>query len=149
MGRVLQLLHPEGRLAKMSKALVFCVLAALCIAADAYSYGLTRFGLYGYPRSSSFVYNSRNWPGVSGPGFESTCWGCRGGFYGKRSADADPEAEPGYIGLSGAYGYGLPSTVRGIGYGGYGLTALAYPRITGYSYEQRSPQGLKAYRSYL
>eukprot|EP00091_Calanus_sinicus_P021357 TRINITY_DN6291_c0_g1_i3.p1 TRINITY_DN6291_c0_g1~~TRINITY_DN6291_c0_g1_i3.p1 ORF type:complete len:122 (+),score=27.26 TRINITY_DN6291_c0_g1_i3:164-529(+) len=120
----------------MSKLLVLCVLASLCLSAEAYSYGLTRFGPYGYPRSSSYVFNSLNWPGVKGPGFESTCWGCRG----KRSADADPAAEPGYLGYGyGGYGYGLPT----LGYG-YGL-----PRVTGYSYEQRSPQGLKGYRAYL
>eukprot|EP00090_Calanus_glacialis_P032180 TRINITY_DN5337_c0_g1_i1.p1 TRINITY_DN5337_c0_g1~~TRINITY_DN5337_c0_g1_i1.p1 ORF type:complete len:117 (-),score=16.86 TRINITY_DN5337_c0_g1_i1:71-421(-) len=115
----------------MSKLLVLCVLASLCLSAEAYSYGLTRYGPYGYPSSSSFVFNSLNWPGVKGPGFESTCWGCRG----KRSADADSAAEPGYLG----YGYG----VSGLGYG-YGQ-----PRVSGYSYTQRSPQGLRGYRAYL
>ena len=79
---------------------------------------------------------------MKGPGFESTCWGCRG----KRSADADSDAEPGYLG----YGYG--------GYGGYGRYGLSniglgyglgYRVNRGFSYTHRSPQGLRAYRSYL
>merc|ERR1712106_975301 len=88
---------------------VLCVFASLYVSTDAYSYGLTRFGHYGYPRSSSYVYNSLNWPGVKGPGFESTCWGCRG----KRSADADSdasaEAEPG-ISDSGTLATGMLAT---------------------------------------
>merc|ERR1711971_1529844 len=41
-----------------------------------------------------------NWPSISGPGFSSTCHGCRG----KRSAEAD--AEPGHYGYYGyPYGY--------------------------------------------
>ena len=86
------------------------------------------------------MYNSLNWPGVSGPGFESTCWGCRG----KRSADADSEADPGYLGYGygRSYGYGLPTL-------GYGRSVVGYRGISGYSYTQRSPQGLKGYRAYL
>merc|ERR1712215_444676 len=109
----------------MAKLWVLLLLSSFYVSTNAYSYGLTKFGLYGYPRSSSYVYNSYNWPGVSGPGFESTCWGCRG----KRSADP----EPGYLGYG--YGYGLPS----IGYHGLG----------GYSYTQRSTQGLRGYRAYI
>merc|ERR1712001_756819 len=49
------------------------------------------------------LYNAYpNWPGVSGPGFSSTCHGCRP-YYGKRSADAEAEADPAY--LYGAYPY--------------------------------------------
>merc|ERR1712203_1217220 len=49
------------------------------------------------------LYNAYpNWPGVSGPGFSSTCRGCRP-YYGKRSADAEAEADPAY--LYGAYPY--------------------------------------------
>merc|ERR1712025_1307398 len=49
------------------------------------------------------LYNAYpNWPGVSGPGFSSTCHGCRPyHYYGKRSADA--EADPALF--YGAYGY--------------------------------------------
>merc|ERR1712156_291276 len=56
-----------------------------------------------------------NWPGVRAPGFSGTCWGCRP--LGKRSADAEADAEPGYYGYP--Y-YGFP-------YGFYG-----YPYHFGY-----------------
>merc|ERR1719312_789791 len=64
-----------------------------------------------------------NWPGVSTPYSQSTCYGCRG-YIGKRSADAD--AEPGYL----AYGYGL----RPFGFAGHPGAAT--------SFVARSPQGL-------
>ena len=75
-----------------------------------------------------------NWPGVSTPYSQSTCYGCRG-YIGKRSADAD--AEPGYL----AYGYGL----RPYAYG-YGLRPLV-PGVAGHpgaatSFVARSPQGV-------
>merc|ERR1712106_461395 len=127
MGTTALLVRGLAPTLKMGKLLVLCIFASLYVCTEAYSYGLTRYGLYGYPRSSSFVYNSLNWPGVSGPGFESTCWGCRG----KRSADADSEADPGYLGY------------------GYGRSVVGYRGISGYSYTQRSPQGLKGYRAYL
>merc|ERR1711915_779115 len=52
------------------------------------------------------LYNAYpNWPGVSGPGFSSTCHGCRP-YYGKRSADAEAEADPAYLyGAYAAYPY--------------------------------------------
>merc|ERR1719309_940790 len=70
-----------------------------------------------------------NWPGVSTPYTQSTCFGCRG-YIGKRSADAD--AEPGYLayGLRPyAYGVGL-----GLPYNGavHGISQL-HP--TGYSHQ--------------
>lgn len=70
------------------------------------------------------------WPGVRAPGFEATCWGCRG----KRSAEADAEPLYGYYG----HPYGL--------YYGY-RPYLAGPGVAGHpggatSYTQRSPQGL-------
>merc|ERR1712165_280098 len=66
-----------------------------------------------------------NWPGVSTPYTQSTCFGCRG-YIGKRSADAD--AEPGYY----AYGYGLRPLVPGVaGHPGAATSFVA-----------RSPQGL-------
>merc|ERR1711997_1070808 len=75
-----------------------------------------------------------NWPGVSTPYTQSTCFGCRG-YIGKRSADA--EAEPGYL----AYSYGL----RPYAYG-YGLRPLV-PGVAGHpgaatSFVARSPQGV-------
>merc|ERR1712165_524075 len=65
-----------------------------------------------------------NWPGVSTPYTQSTCFGCRG-YIGKRSADAD--AEPGYLAY--AYGVGL-----GLPYNGavHGISQL-HP--TGYSHQ--------------
>merc|ERR1711981_40302 len=42
------------------------------------------------------------WPGFRAPGFSSQCFGCRP--LGKRSADAEADAEPGYYG----YGHALP-----------------------------------------
>merc|ERR1711997_701750 len=93
-----------------SKMKVFMI-AALCIAAvsaDPWGY----FG-YGYGHPGLLKNPHLSWPGVVAPGFESTCFGCRG----KRSADAEPTAEAdayyGYGGY-GRYGYG------GYGYGGYG-----------------------------
>merc|ERR1711862_931481 len=53
-----------------------------------------------------------NWPGVSTPYSQSTCFGCRG-YIGKRSADAD--AEPGSLGY---YGYAPYA------YGAYGISQL-------------------------
>merc|ERR1712001_676733 len=52
------------------------------------------------------LYNAYpNWPGVSGPGFSSTCHGCRP-YYGKSSADAEAEADPAYLyGAYAAYPY--------------------------------------------
>merc|ERR1711981_1148137 len=85
------------------------MIAALCIAAvsaDPWGY----FG-YGYGHPGLLKNPHLSWPGVVAPGFESTCFGCRG----KRSADAEPTAEAdAYYGYGG-YGYG-----RGYGYGGYG-----------------------------
>merc|ERR1711910_313093 len=84
--------------------------------------------LYGaYPA----LYNAYpNWPGVSAPGFSSTCYGC----YGRKKRDAEPtaDAEPKadadafygryYGGYLGGY-YGYPY--------GYGLRAYG-PGIAGH-----------------
>merc|ERR1712226_1180690 len=49
------------------------------------------------------LYNAYpNWPGVTTPFGQSTCFGCRG----KRSADA--EADPAYFYAPYGYGYGYP-----------------------------------------
>merc|ERR1711872_15696 len=123
------------------KLSVFVILAFICLSSEAYSYGLTRYGGLGFPRSISYVYNSRNWPGFSAPGLESTCWGCRV----KRSANADAEAEPGYP-LGYGYGYGL----AGLGYGYTGgLYGAGYHGYGAFSYTHRSPQGLKASRAFF
>merc|ERR1712183_73454 len=105
-------------------------LAILCVAivgafaapnaeadADAY-YG------YHYPA----LYNAYpNWPGVSGPGGSSTCFGCRG----KRSAEAEADAEPGH--LAGYYGY--PYHGYPYGYGHYFAPSYGYGyNLPGHSY---------------
>merc|ERR1712048_353436 len=91
--------------------------------------------LYGaYPA----LYNAYpNWPGVSGPGFSSTCHGCRPyHYYGKRSADA--EADPGYLYAPYHYGaYSYPA----YGYR-YGLAGVAAHPGAATSFVARSPQGL-------
>ena len=77
---------------------------------------------------------------MSTPYSQSTCYGCRPGYaYGKRSADAEAEADPAI--LYGAYGYGLPYAAAAYGaypYA-YGLTAayglageVAAPTASGY-----------------
>ena len=84
-------------------------------------------GWYGYPG----VYNSPTlqWPGVSGPGYSSTLWGAPG-YRGKRSAEPSAEPEP-YYGYP-YYGY------YGLGYG----RGVAGHAGGGFSYTQRSPQGI-------
>merc|ERR1739845_287041 len=134
------------------------LIAAVCLAAavsaepeaDAY-YG------YGYG-------HQLQWPGVAGPGFSATCYGCRpygyGHYLGKRSADAEPEPYYGYgfyghpsgtsyvahgvpLGARGKrsaepyYGYyGHPFAYRGFGYGVAGHPGAAT------SFVQNSPWGL-------
>merc|ERR1712072_392487 len=103
------------------------MIAALCIAAvsaDPWGY----FG-YGYGHPGLLKNPHLSWPGVVAPGFESTCFGCRG----KRSADAEPEAE-----ADAYYGYG---GYGGYGYGGYGhylgkrsADAEAEPHLGYYGY---------------
>merc|ERR1712039_133627 len=62
------------------------------------------------------LYNAYpNWPGVTTPYSQSTCYGC----YGKRSADA----EPGYL----AYGYGYAPLYRPA-YSSYGVSQ-AHPGL--------------------
>merc|ERR1711970_541009 len=91
-----------------------------------------------------------SWPGVVAPGFESTCYGCG---LGKRSAEAEADADAAYYtqrspqgayGL-GYYGYGHwgKRSADAFGYYGYAPfvgTAGLHP--TGASYSNRSPQGL-------
>merc|ERR1739842_284397 len=92
--------NPSLELKMMSKLLVVaCAAVAVSAEADAGVYGYAPALLNAYP----------NWPGVSTPYSQSTCFGCRPGYaYGKRSADAEAEADPAL--LYGAYGYaGLPS----------------------------------------
>merc|ERR1739838_990092 len=136
--------NPSLELKMMSKLLVVaCAAVAVSAEADAGVYGYAPALLNAYP----------NWPGVSTPYSQSTCFGCRPGYaYGKRSADAEAEADPAL--LYGAYGYaGLPYA-----YGAYPYAYAygAYPYAYGYralagvaghpgaatSFVARSPQGL-------
>merc|ERR1711936_315203 len=106
---------------KMYKLLVAAAVA-VCVSAEADP---------GVLVAAPALYNAYpNWPGVSTPYSQSTCYGCR--LYRKRSADA--EAEPGYLYAPYHYGaYGYP------GYG-YGYRAAT-------SFVARSPQGLRGKRS--
>merc|ERR1712176_1162569 len=150
--------NPSLQFKMMSKLLVVaCAAVAVSAEADAGVYGYAPALLNAYP----------NWPGVSTPYSQSTCYGCRP-YYGKRSADAEAEADPAL--LYGAYGYaGVPYAYGAYPYA-YGLTAAyglagevaappaygAYPYAYGYralagvaahpgaatSFVARSPQGL-------
>merc|ERR1711981_1294870 len=63
------------------------------------------------------------WPSFHAPGFSSQCFGCR---LGKRSADAEADAEPGYYGYP-YYGYGH---YYGLGYGyGHALPGNSYTHV--------------------
>merc|ERR1712128_230836 len=128
-------LHLSGQcsISNMSKFLIAsCLVMAATASADpGYLVGAPAL-LNAYP----------NWPGVSTPYSSSTCFGCRPALhYGKRSADAEADAEPGYL----AYGYGYP---RVYGYGlhahglyAHGLGVAGHPGAAT-SFVARSPQGL-------
>jgi len=117
------------------KLLLLTALAAVAMAepeADAwhgyYGYGYHP-GFYGYGYG-----HQQAWPAAAGPGFSSTCFGCRG----KRSADA--EAEPGY-GFYGYYPYGYYGLHRAY----YGLhlgAGVAGHPGAATSYSHRSVQGI-------
>merc|ERR1712045_714230 len=80
------------------------IVGAACVAVSVSAEAEADAGVLGYAPA---LYNAYpNWPGVSTPYGSSTCYGCRPGyFYGKRSADAEPEAEAdAYYGYP--YGYG-------------------------------------------
>merc|ERR1711881_349855 len=65
------------------------------------------------------------WPASYGYGVQSTCYGCRGHYIGKRSAEADP-----------FYGYGYAAPFYGYGHG------IAHHGGHATSFVARSPQGL-------
>merc|ERR1712010_304128 len=109
--------NPSQELKMMSKLLVVaCAAVAVSAEADAGVYGYAPALLNAYP----------NWPGVSTPYSQSTCYGSRPRYaYGKRSADAEAEADPAL--LYGAYGYaGLPYAAYGAYPYAYGLPTAAY-----------------------
>merc|ERR1712051_568483 len=143
--------NPSRELKMMSKLLVVaCAAVAVSAEADAGVYGYAPALLNAYP----------NWPGVSTPYSQSTCFGCRPGYaYGKRSADAEAEADPallygayGYAGLPYAYGaypyaYGLPAAAYAYGAYPYAYGYRALAGVAGHpgaatSFVARSPQGL-------
>merc|ERR1711936_1403217 len=79
------------------------------------------------------LYNAYpNWPGVTTPYSQSTCYGC----YGKRSADA--EADPALFYAPYRYGFGYPYAY---GYR-YGLPGVAGHPGAATSFVARSPQGV-------
>merc|ERR1712243_254354 len=101
---------------------------------------------------------SAAWPTAVGYGHQTTVYGARGHYLGKRSADADAYygAYGNALGGPSAVGYGHQSTVYGArghylgkrsadayyGYGyGLGLGVAAHPGAAT-SYVARSPQGL-------
>merc|ERR1711878_121093 len=83
-------------------------------------YGLPYAGVYGGYRT----YGAYPYAGVYGAGYRTYgAYPYSYAYYGKRSAEAEPEAEADPALLYGAYGYGLPYS--GV-YGGY-RTYGAYP----------------------
>merc|ERR1712223_193195 len=107
--------NPSLQFKMMSKLLVVaCAAVAVSAEADAGYLGYAPALLNAYP----------NWPGVSTPYSQSTCFGCRP-YYGKRSADAEAEADPAL--LYGAYGYP------------YAYGAYPYPAAFGYAGEVAAP----------
>merc|ERR1712110_248204 len=115
---------------KMMSKLLVVACAAVAVSADAEA------GYLGYAPALLNAYP--NWPGVSTPYSQSTCYGCRP-TYGKREA----EAEPGYgYRAYGAYGaYAYPAVY------GYGLAGVAGHPGAATSFVARSPQGLRGKRS--
>merc|ERR1719500_1479934 len=110
--------NPSLEFKMMSKLLVVaCAAVAVSAEADA--------GVYGY--APALLNQYPNWPGVSTPYSQSTCYGCRPGYaYGKRSADAEAEADPALPYVYGAYPYAYPTAA-------YGLAGeVAAPTASGY-----------------
>merc|ERR1712088_807360 len=121
---------PRGHISKFitMKLLLLTALAAVALAepeAEARYYG-DNPGFSGYG-------HQQNWPSARTYGFSSTCWGCRG----KRSAEAEPEAEadaePRYYGY-GSYGYNFGSYGYPYGYRAYGRGVAAHPTGNSFSY---------------
>merc|ERR1711936_47077 len=117
------------------------MIAALCIAAvsaDPWGY----FG-YGYGHPGLLKNPHLSWPGVVAPGFESTCFGCRG----KRSADAEPTAEAdAYYGYPYAYGY-YPYALHLPKVAPIAKDGVAVHPGAATSFVSRSPQGARGKRS--
>merc|ERR1712021_158304 len=84
--------------------------------------------VYGHnPFFYGLLGHQQQWPSISGPSFSSTCHGCRG----KRSAEAEADAEPGH--LAGYYGY--PYHGYPYGYGHHFVPSYGYGyNLPGHSY---------------
>merc|ERR1712024_302831 len=129
--------HIQVKKTTTMKLLLLTALAAVAMAepeADAwhgyYGYGYHP-GFYGYGYG-----HQQAWPAAAGPEFSSTCFGCRG----KRSADADADAEPGY-GFYGYYPYGYYGLHRAY-YGLHlGAGVAGHPGAAS-SYSHRSVRGI-------
>jgi len=108
---------------------LFVVLFALAAAVAAEP------GYYGYG-----YLHQQNWPSVRAPGFEATCHGCRPApliayhHLGKRDAEAEAEAEPGYA-LH-------PYVGRFYGYYGHPFATGVAAHPSGTSYVGRTIHGL-------
>merc|ERR1711981_942494 len=158
MGLIAALNFTEGiSKSKKTTTMKLLLLTALAAVAMAEPEADAHYGYYGYGYHPGFygygLYGHQQaWPAAKGDGFTSTCFGCRG----KRSAEADAEAEPGYgfygyhpyayYGLHRPY-YGLP---LGAGVAGhpavYNNPHLQWPGVKT-PYFERTTWGLRGKRS--
>merc|ERR1712106_953435 len=107
-------------------ALVVCFAAYAAAEAEAYAkadpallYGGYGYGGYGLGYAG-LGYSGLGYAGV--PAYSGL------GYYGKRSADAEPEAKADAALLYGGYGYGG----YGLGYAGLGYSGLGYAGVRNY-----------------
>merc|ERR1712126_96259 len=113
----LQLCTPVGSIIMHKFLIASCLAVATLAAPDAgLIHGNALVGSGGI---------SPAWPTTLGYGVQSTCYGCRGHYIGKRSAEADPY-----------YGYGYAAPFYGYGNG------IAHHGGHATSFVARSPQGL-------
>merc|ERR1711997_69869 len=135
MGLIAALNSTEGiSKSKKTTTMKLLLLTALAAVALAEPEADAHYGYYGYGYHPGFYGyglwgHQQAWPTASAPGVSSTCFGCRG----KRSAEADAEAEPGY-GFYGYYPYGYYGLPLGAGVAGHPGAAT--------SYSHRSVQGI-------
>merc|ERR1712106_328454 len=105
----------------MQLLVISCLVAMALAAAEPH-------GVYGVPA----LYNSYpNWPGVSGLGFSSTCYGCYGRK--KRSADAEPHGLYAHHALP-AYSVGGVSQLHAGGGHSFQHVALGHAVVPGSAY---------------
>merc|ERR1719299_230603 len=109
-------------------AFVVCCAAFVAAEADAKADAGLLYGSYGYGTGLGYAGLGYSGLGYAGYGLGYGRLGYAGlGYYGKRSADAEPEADAGLY--YGGYGYGA-----GLGYAGlgYGYSGLGYAGYGGY-----------------